>query len=400
MINGRSRKVLVATLLLVAFSLKSSPGMAAERAMVFSGKNINTALFLGMFDGAAAAGKPVDLVIGACGGAIGAALVHVESDREKRLGFLKSRDYYTMAKNVGLSDKSIFYFLQVLARQRKAAKMNIGGSANRMILTDWYRFSMVEPTTAMKTIPEFDVPFVETQTPVILVAGRALFQAPARDQVVSATTKLFKEVYFTDPTTALLLKDLPSYTGTEFPNSAVASDTEVRTPKSLIQAVLASIGDPIYIGPAHFNQQYYFTGAIDLHPTDLARRLAREVITTYPSSFEPSIEAPLMEAAYGYDPNEYIRRVIATGTDFWIDMSDALFPNFSPNKKWHPMALAKLDPGHAITIGSNIPDNYADYVLKVQQQYDYGFERTVEALGKRRRSLTHIRKPILQKKSS
>ncbi len=369
---------------------------ATERAMVFSGKNINTALFLGMFDAATDAGKPADLVIGSCGGAIGAALVNIESNRERRLEFLKSRSYFEILKNVGRTDSSLLYFLKnVMRLERKAAKLNAGKSPHRWLLTDWFQFSLIDRGTAFANIPEFSVPFSSSGVQTIIIAARTTIMAPTRNTVVSSETKLFKEVYFTSPELAETLDGSPSFTGREFPESAVEAVVETRTPKAVIEAVMSSGSDPIYLGPTLLDGHYFFTGAIDLHAVDLAKKLANEVIASYPSVYEPSFENPLVQATFGFDPNEYNRRVIAYGADYWIDFSDAIFVNFSPRGFWNLReAVVTASPTRAYVIRSGVAQDYAAYIADVQKQYRHGYERTLESLRGTRGALQHIRKPI------
>lgn len=359
-----------------------------DRAMIFSGKSINTALFLGMFDAAADGGKPADLVIGACGGSIGAALVHVDSDRESRLNFLKSRQYYEMLKNVSLSKVNALEFGQVLVHERKAAKKNRDRfQKSRTVLSDWFDFTLVHVGEDFDHLPKFDVPFSSSGTAAILVAAQTAFPVASRDQEIDVQNKLFKEVYFTDSKTAKLMQEVNSPVAKEFPDSAVELETEAMAPRRVMQAVRASIGDAIYIGSSELDGRTYFTGAIDLNPIGVGVEMAKEVISTYPSLFEPLIEKPISQAMFDYDPNEYLNRILSKNeASYWVDMSDVAFSNLSPR--------GRVDLAHFIRIESYIPDDYSKYVEMVDQQYRYAYERTLEAMQLPEHDLKHIRKPL------
>lgn len=382
---------LICGILLLSWATSQAAEPHFERAMIFSGKSINTALFLGMFDAATDAGEKPDLVIGACGGSIGAALVHVDSDRESRLAFLKSREFYEMLKDVSLSNIDLRKFSQILLRERKAARKNRNANqATRMVLSDWFQFSLVDVGDHFDHLSKFDVPFTSQGTAVIFVSAQTQFPKVDRDIEIDVHQKLFKEVYFTDPKTASLIQGMPSPVAAEFPDSAVETETESLTPSRVMQGVRASIADAIYIGNAELNGRFYFTGGVDLNPVPLAASLAREVVTTYPSPFEPMIEKPIAQAMFDYDPNQYLRRLLAENeATHWVDMSDDAFPNLSPR--------GKFDLAHIIKIESYIPADYSKYVEAVDQQYRYAYARTFEALLLPAGDLHHIRKPMKTK---
>lgn len=387
--DGRkSAQSLAYSFLFLSWTTSWAASPPFKQAMIFSGKSINTALFLGMYDAATDVGKKPDLVIGACGGSIGAALVHVDSDRTSRLSYLKSRGFYTMLKNVALSDVDLGEFSQVILRERKAARQNRDANQDeRPVLSDWFNFSLVHVGSDFDHLPKFDVPFTSQGTATIFVSAQTQVADVDRDTETDVNNKLFKEVYFTDSKTAQLLKGIPSPVAAEFPDSALEAQTEAITPNRVMQGVRASIADAIYIGHAELDGHSYFTGGVDLNPVPLAAALAKEVITTYPSPFEPMIEKPIAQAMFDYDPNQYLRRLLAENqASYWVDMSDDAFPNLSPR--------GKLDLTHVIKIESYIPDDYSKYVEAVDQQYWYAYSRTLESLLLPKRDLHHIRKPM------
>jgi predicted acylesterase/phospholipase RssA len=367
-----------------------------KRAVVFSGKSLNTAIFMGMYDAAEDAGKPIDLVIGACGGSVGAALVHTEPNRSARLQFLKSLSYYQALKTVELSEINFFEFLSIMRWQKLAAYRNMNVRVNeRLVLPNWFNFSLVKVPQAINGLEKFQTPFNSNGTRIVLLAARATFAVPKTEQSIPGK-KLFKEVYFTDAELAQQLQNMKSFIGTTYPNSTVEENIEVQTTETVMQAVRAGIADPIYVGPGKIGDQNYFSGGVDLDPVPLAKELAQEVIAAYPVPFESSVEVPLLKALYSYQPNDYVRRIVLAGNDHWVDFSDSAFPNLSPGRQTNfSNAWAQKELGRSIQIGSSIPANYIDYVDAVQKQYNYGYERTKEALNLKTKTLKHIRRPFM-----
>ncbi len=366
-----------------------------HRAMVFSGKSNNTALFLGMFDAATDAGQPPDVVIGSCGGSIGAALIHLDEDRTSRLDFLKSQDYYKQLRDLPITTMNGVEIWKLLQRENTVARENRRpGQTFRTVLTDWFQVAFAQVGNLFDHLSKFDVPFKNSGTHIVIISAQTLFPDPVDDQRFPAEKKLFREVFFADKAMLPLLQQLPSPVGKDFPESAVAFDTLAWTPSTVMQAIRASISDPLYIGPSHMDGETYFTGAIDLNPLPLAHILADAVITTYPSSFDALVETPIIQGVFDFNPNHLVAKSMQAGANAWVDFTDEAFPNLSPRGKLQLWAsIQKMDLRSFLKIQSYIPRSYDEYVDAVEAQYRYGYVRTREALSRPPGDASHVRRP-------
>jgi predicted acylesterase/phospholipase RssA len=73
-----------------------------ERCLVLAGGGGRLGTHLGVHAAACEAGLAPDLVLGTCGGALVAALIHAESDPARRLAFLAGPEMYRFWRSVRL----------------------------------------------------------------------------------------------------------------------------------------------------------------------------------------------------------------------------------------------------------------------------------------------------------
>ena len=98
------RKAVLLALLLGGWALPASQSFADgatpsqakpfNRAIILSGMGLNFVTYLGLYDAALDAGVEPDLVIGASGGAVAAAIIAAFPDRQDRRRFLESEQFY------------------------------------------------------------------------------------------------------------------------------------------------------------------------------------------------------------------------------------------------------------------------------------------------------------------
>lgn len=370
-----------------------------ERAILFSGHNLNTSLFLGMLDGVLDAGKAVDVIVASCGGAIGAAVVHAIPEPSERLEFVKSPEFHQYLRTIELNDVSLPEFLRRRSGIRRVAAGNSRKRAQilrrevlaeeaRRPVPDVFEFALMkfEP----RNVPDrFHVPIVRDGIRIVIVAARLEFSREDVGQLRPFTEPLFTETYFTDEHTARLLMGVPSFTASAYPLSAMAADTSVVSGVNLAHAVGASVADPIVVKPIEIEGQLYMTGAVNIDPVAVAKRLAHEVIARYPTPWDGFLEQPILMATFGFDGNAVRALVTGGEADYWIDVTDGDFPSLSPGGKFNLTA----NPARTIAFRSGVPEAHEDYVRIVEAQYRYGRARAKEAVANPG-SKSHIRMPI------
>lgn len=220
---------------------------------------------------------------------------------------------------------------------------------------------------------------------IIMLAARATFNN-SHTGIPTSGEKLFQQVYFTDELTAQVLRKKSSPIAQNFPKSYVALKTQVRSDVNPVLAARASVSDPFYINPARIGDSYYFTGAVDLNPVELALEIADEVLMTYPMGPYSYFERVAIMSTFGFDPALRAYAVSRNNKVKWIDTSGLNALSFDPIP-W------------GLIFSLNLPQSSAAYAAAVDQQYAFGYSRAVEAvlLQKKRNNVrSHLRTPFVK----
>jgi len=220
----------------------------------------------------------------------------------------------------------------------------------------------------------------------IMVAARANF-TPDDVGKPRQTQDLFTQVYFTDPETGALLQKFKSPIRKLFPDSYIAEETATITGSTTEAGARASIADPFLINPGKIDNDYFFTGAVDLFPMELAHELADEVVVTFPSSLYTGFRELAIQKTFGFSPSQRALHAIQDKSVKWIDISGIDYTNFDPQ------------PGF-LKINSRIPVGLDNFASGIQTQFDFGYYRTLEAMDlqvDRVDVRSHLREPISPK---
>ncbi len=368
-------------------------GKPFKRAMLFAGGGANVPMFLAMLQAAEDEGKPIDLIVGTCGGALAASIVAMIPDATKRKDFIESDAFKQLLRDVELNQVSVSEFLS------KVSGMNFGSLLGRRY-PDFNSFVLVDPDdrgftglglgTTFFTTPAANAPAV------IILGSRQLFDDSKIGKSIPKGDKLYVESYFTDPRTAALLTDMQSWAGTLYPKSGVKKLTEVRTDLSLGDAARASVADPYLFSPHKIKRSdgfdTYMTGAINLDATNLVVSLAEESFAIYKSQWNSVIEAPALGDAFQFDAQDFRTVQMGLPVTYWIDMSQ------------EPADLPSMTPGPTVGLNANlnrlakienpVPENLDAFRAMSDKRWDYGYERTLEALRESRYSKSHVRSLI------
>ena len=346
-----------------------------RRALVISGGGLTPGAALGMMAGARDAGYEADVIITTCGASLGAAIYNSSATLEEALEYSKSETYQRVLQNL----------ITLQTRWIPTVKWRLEtASQNLNVLPSLFDDTIVR-------IPEVPDSFLSTETfrvrknhpRLVMIAARATFDN-SQTGTISKGHKLYQQVYFTDPNTAKRLRGKRAAVAKAFPQSHVSVSTQVRSDVGTIQAARASVSDPFYINPARIGESYYFTGAVDLNPVELALDIAEEVLMTYPMGPYSPLERVAIASTFGFDPAERAYSVSLNRKVKWIDTSGLNALSFDP-VPW------------GFIFSLNIPQSSEAYAAAVEQQFAFGYSRAVEAVQlqmSRDNVRSHLRAPF------
>lgn len=353
-----------------------------QKAMVFSGGGFQTAMFLGMLEGAEISGHRPDVIIGACGGGMAAGIAHALQQNKDRYDFVTSREFFELMRRPYISNGSLY-----------SAVYNLGSMVRkRMGLSDGPNMFAGPVMSVPQTlgVPLYDQYFISSGMRVVILAGELETEQGPSGITLKSGPKPIKQVFFTDSETARLLYGFQSAVARTFPGSFIDYETKVITGKTLGQAGRAGISDPYYINPMVIDGKYYVTGGVDLYPIEVAKRLGEEVTMVYPSSFDPIVESNFFAGAFGYSANARRFNVINQYAHHWIDASDvtdALYDKAGFNPK--PVLREGMIVGQ-------VPEDYEEFKRRIHAQWVYGRQRAIESFNRPLNDKLHIRHTTLQ----
>jgi hypothetical protein len=363
------------------------PVPSPQRVMLLAGGGLETAMYLGMLDGAREAGKSPDIIIGTCGGSIAAALAHSVPEISRLKTLIESEELYHAFNTISVVSKysdggdSPFSFISgragaadilLLLRTIKAA----GTAQTFPDLFSSYVLN-VPMSFGLKELSGGFSASENSGAARIVIVGSKIWggaDAPTLVGQPSSHTPLVTETYFSDPATIAQLKDFSSPIGAEFPLSSVAKNVNLESGFTLEQAVRASISDPFYMQPEFVKGSYYTGGVIDLYPVELAKALSQggEIIAPTASDFSTDFAVPAFQAAFGFNENNRMPVYLNTAGVSWVELSDYSSYDFT----FDP--LPNLANYKGLT--NRFPKTYSEYVTKVRSQWEYGRQRAVQAL--------------------
>jgi hypothetical protein len=235
--------------------------------------------------------------------------------------------------------------------------------------------------------------------PRIIILAAEIDYCPDCEPRTKEGVKYYRETYFTDADTARYLGGRPSAIAQQFPKSGVKFATQVKLGHTLGDAARASISDPYYINLSHLDGRYFATGAVNLNPIELAQSLADEVIIPfyYPSD-------PLGQSAYGtlfgYSIRKRGLQVNRQWATHWVDFSDLtrIKKDFVFDPIVVPSLIGTCTDGEGCNLSpmrvvSGVPVSLGEFQAQLQQQWCYGYERTMEAFQQPVGSQAHVRIP-------
>ncbi len=340
-----------------------------ERILILTGGGAQSAIHVGMLQALEDQGWRPDAVIGTCGGAIAASLALRFANAKDRLSYLESKDYFETLRAIQYPEatdipKSIHKIISRMNLYKKEGLLTYPSNDEAIADID---FSSIQTG--------FNFPFASDKSPKVLIgASEFLFDPSQGSQALSQS--LFREVYFTDPSTAQSIADIQSVQT----NDGVQAIMNV----AVSVAIRASIADPYAFEPIEINGKHYSGGGYQLNPTALALRLGKQVISTYNGPYN-LLEIAAVSSAWGSDFGDRLAKAHSAPIYRWIDFTDR---GDYPHLQFDPI----LDPVSG-KIEQKLPEAFGDdFVKTVRAQWKWGYDRATESLATPEGSIDHLRK--------
>lgn len=329
--------------------------------MVMAGGGFRFGYYLGIHAAAEDSGMAPDIILATCGGSLAAAIIHALPDAARRKQWLTSPEMYQFM--CGLRAAPHVRPLPVLgaALLRGVSR----GRAGRVpdVFND-YMFELPE------TLP---LPAARADGPALaIVAAKLLF---GREQAGEARgdRALFAEVLFGPERACRLLQ------GWQAPASSPAWSCGAVAPGLLLDsampvadAVRSSITDMLYFACHPHGGEHYMGGVIDLFPIEIAHGLARHVTMEAKPPFGQVLAIPALRKVLGIDGNARLKHVHAQHAHAWVDTSDI-------SHVLRGSGMRKRIDWLGNRIRLQMPSSLEEYAKDVEAQWQYGYQRGIEA---------------------
>ncbi len=362
---------------------KTSCGKPFERALVVSGGGIAPGLALGVIAGAKDAGYKPDVIMTTCGASIGGAINNSYQDPKKAKEYLTSREFHRHLLSLAKVSKKKDAFtgeIRNLGAEELGAKLGMA-QLNKGKIPNIFTGNLLDvPQTLPRMLPRQDFARSPNEPKLVIVAARANFQ-PKDVGGSKNSNVLYEQTFFTDPKTAKHLHEIPASMKQNFPDSPIHATTVAKTGLSTLQAARASIADPFLIDPAKIGEDYYFAGAMDLFPIESAQTIACNVAITKPSGEYTMLEDMAVTNGFGFSQSERIKQLDRYKGLRWIDMKGA--------------SEFAMDPDtDGMDLVSRVPTDYEQFKALVEKQYDFGYDRTRNAMEGSPTAPANQRRPV------
>jgi hypothetical protein len=342
------------------------------RCLVLAGGGGRLGTHLGTYAGACEAGEAPDLVLGTCGGALVAALIHAESDPARQLDFLAGPEMYR-------------FWCAARTRRETSVAVALAGLIRRALdrrhapfVPDLDRDALFEFTGHW---PSLEWRQDGTGTDAVLLGARILYP-PTEIGRRRAGRALLEPVAIGPLRACSLLDGTPAATGSgTHVHSAVEENiATLRASELPLQdAVRISLTDMVYLQPTEAAGARWLGGVVDLMPVELASRLADEVWTDQKDPIPRWTMAPAWRAVLGIDVARRQRQVDLADVALRVDnrgLSQALPESVLEQR------LALSRSGLQLTLRACASE--ADYRRVILAQFNEGRHRTLAAIANRR----------------
>ncbi|MYM31459.1 hypothetical protein GTP58_24295 [Duganella sp. CY15W] len=343
--------------------------------MVMGGGGFRFGIYIGMYAALRQAGKAPDVLLASCGGAIAAAIIHNLPDPDEQRAWLSSQAMYTFWCSLRSTENAVLLGSLLRAAKRKFS------SASAPVIPDLFSDYLFDIPPQLPFPAASGAPAVD----VAIIGGKLLFD----EQDVGkprGQRKLYAETVFCNERAAAALKDMDSpLHAPRWGDHAVARELLLDTSVPVTDAARISIADMIYFRCANYRGQEYIGGVLDLFPVEIARQLGSEVVMEFKEAFDQVFAIPAWRAVLGVDGNARLRYANTHLADMRIDSSDV---SVVLEKQQLQQKLEWLRN----RIELRMPPSYEIFVQHMTDQWQYGYARAQEALGRPPRQQPPIRR--------
>ncbi len=276
-----------------------------RRCLVLAGGGGRLGVHLGFHAAAVEAGLPPDVLLGTCGGALVAALIHSEPDPARQLALLAGPEMYR-------------FWCAVQPRTPANFAAALAGVARRALdVRHAPRVPDHDRDALFKVNGHWPQPQWRNDRagPEVVVLGARLLAA-SNDIGQARSGRALMEAVAIGPSRACaLLANAASAVGSGVhAGSAVASKlaTLDASAISLSDAVRVSVTDMIYLPTAEAARSRWLGGAVDLMPVELASQLADDVWIDLKDAVPRWTMAPAWRAVLGFNAKRRQRQIDLT----------------------------------------------------------------------------------------
>ncbi|MFZ6674161.1 patatin-like phospholipase family protein [Undibacterium sp. Xuan67W] len=337
-----------------------------QRCMVMAGGGFRFSYYLGIYAALSDAEKKPDVLLASCGGAIAAAIIQGLPDDVQRKDWVSSPEMYAYWCRMRSGPKaSVSGALGAALHRRLFAS----GAAQIPDLHHDYLFEIPPGLPLPDAVENDDKPAVA------IIAGKLLY-AESDIGKPRGVQPLFRETVFCNERTAMMLHEMISpVSDRHLPRSAVATHIATETSMPIAEAARASVSDMFYFPCHHYQGSDYMGGVIDLFPIEIAHRIADNVVMEVKSYYDASFSLPALRAVMGFDGNLRLSNVMQQHAEAWVDTADMekTLPHTQIEKKIHILK-------NRIELVAS--KSYADYQQIIAAQWEYGYQRGIQAVKK------------------
>lgn len=329
--------------------------------MVMAGGGFRFGIYLGMYEAARQCGRAPDLLLASCGSAIAATIIGHLPDDAARRAWLGSQDMYQFWRALRSARHASLLGNLLRAARRKFSPLRAPTIPD---LFGQYLFELAPlPLPPAPAVPAVDV---------AVIGGRLLF---GPDQVGQARggRKLFAETVFCPPRAAALLQGMTApLSHPRWGHHAVATELHTDCSVPLAEAARLSIADMIYFRCQQYGEHHYIGGVLDLFPVELAQRLGAEVMLEFKEAFDQTFSIPAWRAVLGLDGNARLRYANGQPAAVRFDSSDV-------SRALSEELVQQKLVWRRNRIELHMPHSYEAYVAHMERQWQYGYQRGMEA---------------------
>lgn len=404
-----------------------------QRAVLFSGGGSRFGYYVGMYQALDDAGKAPDLIIASCGGSLALGILNIAPTPDAARQLLSSRSCHELIKRIVAKPPnhrsqylSAAWWRWLRTQQAKQpllsslaklpqklvsgalSEVKLSGANQASIRQDFYRHMPQSLTDLalfavcdehhqplwqehkfMQQLSELgwgqsDPEPLTTDLPTtqaaafagIIITSEYLGKAAATPwrQVLSCDHQHTVTYLDRHPMECAIHRLAPQW---------IAADIYATTEIPMATAVRASIADMYYLPPIIWQSRTLTGGVLDLTPIELACHLANTIFAERKSGYDKLLAEPAIYHTYGFLPNQRLQQVMGRQSKFkpkskfkhshihWLDCADNRQHIPAVANKRYRFSQGYVDLSHV---------TFTKFQTIMQQQWQYGYERTRHAL--------------------